>query len=437
MSKFLKSIMPVTAERRSNGHLYVGGHDLAVLAAKWGTPLYIYDSTTIHQQVQTLKDVLTNCYAGKYEITYACKAYFSLGFARRVKELDLGLDVVSLGEARLALRGGILPDRLHLHGNNKSEEEIRLALANDFQAIVLDSMDELELVEQIASQMNKRARVWIRVTPGFEVDTHPYRQTSHPTSKFGFLLQDGEAAAAIRRAMASDWLHLTGLHTHIGSQIFEVQPFMTAVDVLMKLAAQEGFVPEEISPGGGWGVPYLPSDAHNGAAEWLQAVCSRVKQQCERRNWPLPKLILEPGRLIVARAGMVVYTVGNSKTVADGSYVISIDGGMADNPRPALYESKYTACLVNRVEGPYDRLTRLVGKFCESGDMIIGEARLPEMHRGDLVAVPVAGAYQLSMSSNYNLAPRPAVLWLEPHKVTVLQNREEPDRGGWWVSGEG
>jgi diaminopimelate decarboxylase len=234
--------------------------------------------------------------------------------------------------------------------------------------------------------------------------------------------------------MASPWLHLVGLHTHLGSQIFSPQPYRQAIGILYKVACDEGFIPEEFSPGGGWGVRYIERDPSDDAAPWIQAISQEVEQQCGRLGWPLPRLVVEPGRWLVARAGVALYSVGAQKESANGNHIVALDGGMADNPRVALYQARYTARVVQAPAAPPVNKVRLVGKFCESGDVLINEVSLPEMHRGDLIAMPAAGAYQLSMSSNYNFATRPPVLWLEEGQVEVLQRRESPSDPCWWTN---
>ena len=427
-------LFPLSTRLNSGGSLTIAGHELSDLAKQWGTPLYLYDAFTVQTQAESIRQLLFAAYPGASDITYAAKAYFSLGIARRLATLNLGVDVVSLGELEVARRAGFLPERVHLHGNNKGEAELKAAIEWGVQAIVVDSLEELTYLERLCAGMKRIARIWLRVTPGIHVDTHAYRQTAHPASKFGLPISDGQAAEGIRRGRASPWLKLTGLHTHLGSQVFETEPYQKAAEVLLELGDEAGWIPEEISPGGGWGVPYTLDDPEAAPQPWIDAIASTIAAGCARRGWPLPKLLVEPGRMIVGRAGVVVYTVGTSKTAADGTYLVAVDGGMADNLRPALYQARYTACRVDLPNSPITLKTTLVGKFCESGDQLISEVLLPPVERGDLVVMPVAGAYHLAMSSNYNLAARPAVLWLEPDKVSVLQLREDPCQLDWWMA---
>lgn len=427
------ALLPYTAGRDSAGCLTIDGFALRPLAEKYGTPLYIYDAATVLEQVHRLRAALTEHYPGWYEITYAAKAYFSLGFARRLAEMGLGVDVVSMGELTVARKAGFAPGRVHLHGNNKSSAELEAALQWGVESIVVDSLEEMEVLEELAARFGKPARIWLRISPGVAVDSHAYLQTAHHTSKFGLTTEGGQAAEAIRRAMASRWLKLAGLHTHLGSQFFEAGPYRDAIASLAQLADTCGLTLEDLSPGGGWGVPYIPDQPDGDPAVWIETVAGAVKDECTRRGWPLPRLVVEPGRWLVARAAVAVYTVGTTKTSGDGTRFVAVDGGMADNPRPALYNARYTALLAERPDAEPVQKVNLVGKFCESGDQLIPEICLPEVRRGDLLVVPVAGAYQLSMASNYNLAPRPAVLWLEQGRVHVLQQREQPEERGWWV----
>jgi diaminopimelate decarboxylase len=430
----LLPLLPISANISHQGRLTIATQDLGQLADQYGTPLYIYDAATIRNQVKTLKDLLKQAYSGESLVAYAAKAYFSEGFSRKLSALGLGIDVVSLGELEMTLLGGFSPGVLHLHGNNKSEAELSAALEISAQAIVVDSLDELYFLENLAALHNQKARIWLRVTPSVQGHTHAHIDTSGANSKFGLHIQNGQAAAAVRYARTSARFDLAGLHTHLGSQLFEPQIYREAIHQLYQLAQSENFQPEEFSPGGGWGVRYTSSDPDDRYAAWVEAICAAVVEECARLGWSLPRLVLEPGRSLVARAGVALFRVGAQKTTPSGLRIVAVDGGLADNPRHALYQAHYAALAVRQADiaGAETSPARLVGKFCESGDVLIPEVLLPPLERGDLIAIPVAGAYQLSMASNYNLAPRPAVLWLDENGIELLQNREATHESGWW-----
>ena len=429
----ISSIYPITAGRDTDGRLSVAGLSLVELAETHKTPLYVFDGKTLGKQMNSLRTGLAAAFPGTSTITYAAKAYFSLEMARRLAKMDLGVDVVSLGELWIAQKAGFAPERVHLHGNNKSAEELDFAIQWGVQSIVVDSLEELAFLEGRAKSNGKRARVWLRITPGVAVDTHPYRQTAHAASKFGLAIQGGSAREGILQALASPSLDLKGLHTHLGSQVFEAEPYARAVKMLLDVADDCGFIPEELSPGGGWGVPYTTADEGNDPKPWIDAVSNSVQAEYARRGWKLPTLIVEPGRWLVARAGLAVYTIGTHKVGGDGSNIVAVDGGMADNLRPALYHAEYTACICERPDAVATQNYRVVGKFCESGDELIHNVALPGVARGEHLVMPAAGAYHLAMASNYNLAARPAVLWLEDGQTWVMQKRCEIFDEPWWM----
>jgi diaminopimelate decarboxylase len=429
----LWQLFPISTGRTKEGGLSISGHSLAELAGQYGTPLYIYDAPTIRKNVFDLNDYLSALYPGDHEITYASKAYVSKPFAKKMAKYPIGFDVVSRGEMNILRKSGIQPGQVHFHGNNKSEEELRQAVDWGVHAIVVDSLEELDFLAEIARKMNQIARIWLRITPTVDLDTHPYVQTATDSSKFGLPIADGQAKAGIRKALNNPYLKLTGLHIHLGSQIFNAEPFERALHLLYKLAEAEDYVLEAICPGGGWGVPYTPDGNSTSPKTWVEVISRAIQKESEQRGWPLPQLILEPGRWIVAQAGVAVYTIGTTKFNMNGDYVIAVDGGMADNPRPALYQSQYITKLVERPDAVAEYNAFIVGKFCESGDQLICGYPMPKVRRGELLVIPVAGAYQISMSSNYNLADRPAVLWLDDGKVELLQAREIPEESNYWL----
>ncbi len=427
------SIFPHSASINTSGRLTIAGCDLVELADKYGTPLYVYDGTTVRHQIERLSQLFKRYYPGETVLAYASKAYLSYQFARKLAQWGIGLDVVSLGEIQIAQKAAFPPSVVHLHGNNKSEAELQAAIDWGIQAIVVDNLEELTLLEQLAKHSQKRVRVWLRITPDLSVATHPHIQTAHLDSKFGLHLENGEAEEALQQSLSSPWVDLTGLHTHLGSQIFDTEPYRMAIEKLCEFAARNNYVPSEISPGGGWGVKYTPEDPDDDPEQWVSTVSGAIQEAAIRYDWPYPRLVLEPGRWLVARAGVAIYQVGSQKMTPTGIRLVAVDGGLADNPRVALYQARYTAKIVERPTDPPTQTMRVVGKFCESGDVLISNVYLPPLKRGEHLAIPASGAYQLSMASNYNYAARPAVLWLEDEQIEVFQQREQPDQSGWLV----
>lgn len=429
----LQRLYPISATINSKNHFTIAGSDLSDLAETYHTPLYIYDRDTIHDNIDRIRSALANFYSGPGSIAYASKAYLSRKFASKIAIEEVDLDVVSFTELRFALDAGFSPDRIHFHGNNKSIEEIENAIDQNIHAIVIDNMDELLLIERIAKSKNTTVQIWLRITPDIRVATHPHIETSAATSKFGFHIINGDAAKAIEYAVNSSVLCLTGLHCHLGSQLFDPLPFQIAVEKMIDLAINCNYTPLELSPGGGWGVPYVEDDPDNNPEKWVKAISETITEKCNLYQIRLPKLILESGRFIVARSGVAIYQIGTQKKSVNGERIIAVDGGLSDNPRNALYQAKYTANTVDQSGNNRKHPCKVVGKYCESGDVLIDNVMLPNLNYGDLLMIPVAGAYQLSMASNYNLAPRPAVLWLEPNgKVEVLQERENLEQNSWW-----
>jgi diaminopimelate decarboxylase len=340
----------------------------------------------------------------------------------------LDVDVVGPGELETALRGGVPPGRIHLHGNNKPPELLRRALEVGVGRIVLDGWHDLERIETLA--LGQRVPVWLRLAPDVDAHTHDYRKTGLLESKFGFPISTGDAAQAVERALCSPAMQLLGLHAHIGSQIFQVEPFALCAERLVDFAAQLlkrfGWELQELCLGGGWGVPYRDGDPCPPLAAYVERASAAVAKSCEKYRLPLPLLELEPGRSLVARAGVAVYRVGGRKELPNREPYVVLDGGLGDNPRPALYGARYTAVGVDREAGPVESVT-LCGPFCESGDLLARGVRMPRTRRGDLVAVPVSGAYQLSMASTYNGFLRPAVVMVGAGAAYLIQRRERAE----------
>jgi len=421
-------LFPQTARVEGDGHLWVGGCDTVSLAGQFGTPLYLFDEATLRTNCQTYTAALAEAYPAVGEVAYAGKAWLSLAWLDILAEEGLGLDVVSGGELYLAQQAGFPPDRVHFHGNNKSAEELASALDWGLGRIVVDNHHELELLDALAARRGAQANVWLRLSPDIDVHTHAYRKTGLLDSKFGFPLATGDAAWALRHALASPHLTPLGLHTHLGSLVYEVEPFVQAVRAILDFAAtmadQHAFALRELSPGGGWGVPYNEDDPVAPIKHWVRAVSLAVTEGCAQRGLPLPSLILEPGRSIVAPAGLALYTVGSRKLVPGVRTYVSVDGGMADNIRPALYGSRYTALVANKADAEPAEVVTVAGKYCESGDVLIKDIALPPTTPGDLLVIPMAGAYNLPLASNYNLATRPAVILVREGSAHLIQRRE-------------
>jgi diaminopimelate decarboxylase len=413
-------------------HLLLGGCDAVDLASEYGTPLYVYDEATIRGRASAYRDALRTAYGGESLVCYAGKAYCAPWLLKVIADLELGLDVVSGGELYAAQRAGFPMGRVVAHGNNKSEDELFLALEAGVRRVVVDNLEEVERLSRLAAQRGTRQAVLLRVAPGVEAHTHAHILTGAPDTKFGVSIETGAARETAEAILRAEGLELRGLHAHIGSQIFEVEPYQATVRKAFELAAElkasHGFELRELSPGGGFGMRYTVDDERPLApAEAGGVIASAVTGEAERLGWPLPELSIEPGRSIVGPSAVALYRVGSIKHIPGVRTYVAVDGGMADNTRPATYGARYTALLANRVRDPADETVAIAGRYCESGDVLIREARVPMPRVGDLVAVPGSGAYQLSMASNYNLVPRPAVVVVSDGRARLVRRRETYD----------
>ena len=422
-------LWPLTTRRDARGRLVIGDVPVTDLAAEFGTPLYVYDEATIRERCRTYHDAFAARYPAT-RIVYAGKAYLSTVVLGIVAEEGLDLDVVSGGELAFAVRSGFPADRIVFHGNNKTEDELSLALRLGVGEIVIDNHHEIDLLKQILADSGARVKVLLRINPGIDSHTHAFRKTGVVDSKFGLLIENGDAALATERLCQIPGVDVAGYHAHVGSQIFEVEPFATAVDVLFAFAAamreRYGVVPREISPGGGLAIAYEPTEADPSLAAYAAALADRTRLNAERYGFDLPLLTVEPGRSIIGTAGVAVYRVGAIKEIPGIRRYVCVDGGMADNIRPALYGARYVAELANRNDGEPATVT-IAGKYCESGDVLIDAATLIDPVPGDLIAIPAAGAYALAMASNYNLACRPAAVLVGQGNVRLMQRRETYD----------
>ncbi len=429
------AVWPRTAMRGPEGSLIIGGCDVRALAQQHGTPLFILDESDFRARAAAFR---TSYAAGEAPATvyYAAKAFLATRIAQWVEAEGLGLDVASGGELAVALAAGFPPGRMILHGNNKSVEEIDRALSCGVGLIVIDSIIEIERVAEVAARLGVVADVLVRVTVGVEAHTHEFIATAHEDQKFGLSLSNGEAAIAVRRITEQPSLHFAGLHSHIGSQIFDASGFEIAASRIVDLAADlaaEGIVIERLDLGGGMGIAYTSNDDPLDVADMAAAIDRIVVKSCERAGIPVPQMAFEPGRAIVGPAGVTLYEVGTVKPVQlDHDLVrtfVSVDGGMSDNIRTALYDADYTVVLASRESTAEPMLCRVVGKHCESGDVVVRDAWLPaDLAPGDLIAVAGTGAYCRSMASQYNYLPRPAVMAVRDGSAsTVLRRETEAD----------
>jgi diaminopimelate decarboxylase len=423
----LAKVLPVTAQLTGDGHLSVGGCDLVDLAREWGTPLYVFDEETLRGQCRAFQEAFRSRYPNT-AVAYAAKAYLGRALAAIIAQEGLDLDVVSSGELAIAASVNFPPDRIHFHGNNKSEQELTEALDYKIARIIVDNFHELHLLNGLAQGRGVRQRILLRVSPGVDPHTHRLTTTGITDVKFGISIVTGQAEHAVRQALDTPGVELVGLHVHLGSPIFETEPFAEAVDVVFDFAAKMrdsyGFELREFSPGGGFAVNYTEDQDAPSPDEYAEIVCSHVRAGCKRYSLGEPRMFIEPGRSIVARAGIALYTVGSSKDIPDVRRYVSVDGGMADNIRPALYESRYEAIVANKpLDARGERVT-IAGKYCESGDALIREVDLPPLEPGDVLVTPAAGAYALAMASNYNASLRPAIVLVSNGDAKLMRRRE-------------
>lgn len=410
------------------GHLTIGGCDTVQLAEMFGTPLYVMDETAIRRALRDYKASIDENYENGGMVTYASKACCFKELYRIVGQEGCGADVVSGGEIYTALQAGFPAERLYFHGNNKSEEELRLALEAGVGRIVADNPLELEQLSVAACSMGKTAAVYLRITPGINAHTHDFIRTGQIDSKFGFTLETGEALEGARRALTLPGLKLKGLHCHIGSQIFDEQPFVHAAEVMLDFMAQirreTGATLEELDLGGGFGIRYTEEDQPKAYGKYMRLVAGAVKAKAAQLDYPVPYTVIEPGRSVVASAGITLYTAGHIKEIPGIRTYVSIDGGMTDNPRYALYQAAYTVVNAVKADKPADAVVTLAGRCCESGDLIQENTPVQSCQPGDILAVLATGAYNYAMSSNYNRLPRPAIVMVKEGEARVVVKAE-------------
>lgn len=409
------------------GHLEIGGVDTTDLVKEFGTPVYVYDVSLIRERARGFKQTFDQL-GIKAQVAYASKAFSTIAMIQLAEEEGLSLDVVSGGELYTAIAAEFPVERIHFHGNNKSREELEMALNYQIGCIVVDNFYELELLDTICAERKQSISILLRVTPGIEAHTHDYILTGQEDSKFGFDLQNGQAAEALQKAIESEYLDLLGVHCHIGSQIFETTGFLLAArKIFSKLHEWKelfSFESKVLNLGGGFGIRYTSEDEPIPASQYVKEIIEEVKQQAREFSMAMPEIWIEPGRSLVGDAGTTLYKIGSKKDVPNVRKYIAVDGGMSDNIRPALYEAKYEAILANKPLQPVEETVSIAGKCCESGDMLIWDLPLPKTDSDDILAVFCTGAYGYSMANNYNRIPRPPVVFVENGKAVLVVRRE-------------
>lgn len=420
-------LFPLSANINIAGNLEIGGCDTVSMAQEFGTPLYVYDESTIRSMAKTYLHEFSSRYPDT-TVAYASKAFLNKEMSRIANEESLSLDVVSGGEIAVAVSTGFPAERMYFHGNNKTLQELSEAINVGIGTIVVDGFQELDLLNEIAKGKGMVQGIMLRLSPSVDAHTHGHTTTGILDVKFGFSIESGEGTVAIRQALGSSNLDLKGIHFHLGSPIFELEPYSEAIDTVLEYLVQfkdEGLNLREFSPGGGFAIGYVRNELPPKISQYAEIITSMLKIKCKDLGYTEPKLIIEPGRSIVGRAGVALYTVGVIKKIPTIRTYVSLDGGMGDNIRPALYGSKYEAVAANKMfDSGKEEVVTLAGKYCESGDLLVKDISLPVLEPGDIVAIPSSGAYCLAMSSNYNMNPRPAVVMVENGKSRLIRRRE-------------
>lgn len=416
----------ITNQINQAGHLTIGGVDSLKLAKEYGTPLVVYDVSQIRNQIRAFKKVFEEEQVN-YAVSYASKAFASIAMYQVANEEGAYTDVVSAGELYTAMKANFPMERISFHGNNKSKEELEMAVKNHVGKIMIDNFYEIDLLRQVLEEQDSEINVMLRITPGISAHTHQYDQTGQVDSKFGFDLKSGQADKALQEVLKNQRMHMLGIHAHIGSQIFELNGFEMAAAKLVDVAASwrknYDYTAQVINVGGGFGIKYVQEDHPLKPEEFVKAIVKTIKDEATKHNFPLPEIDIEPGRSIVGPAGYNLYKVGSMKEIPGLVPYVAVDGGMGDNIRPALYQAKYETVLANDPQRKASQEFHVAGKYCESGD-ILADAKLPLLKVGDILAMLDTGAYGYSMASNYNRNPRPAVVFAEDGKAQVVIRRE-------------
>ncbi len=419
-------MFPHTTAVNDSGRLEIGGCDVADLAREFGTPLYVFDEATLRAQAEGFINAFRSRYA-ESRVVYACKAFINVGLARRFADLGLGFDVVSGGELAVLRAAGVDLATVDFHGNNKTPQEIREAVEWGVGRFVVDSFHELAVLDEAAGEAGRAQPVLVRVSPSIDPHTHRLTTTGVLDSKFGFPIETGQADEAVRQAIAAPNLDLQGLHFHLGSPIFELEPYTEAIERVLRFAAQMreyGLELQRFSPGGGFAIAYTEDDAPPSQDAYAEAIVGALLEGCETHGLPRPELTIEPGRSLSGPAGVALYTVGAIKEIPGVRTYVAVDGGMGDNIRPALYGARYIAIAATRAAAPADQTVTIAGKYCESGDVLVKDAALARVEAGDLVAIPASGAYAPSMASPYNLNGRPAIVMAANGQAELIRRRE-------------
>ena len=420
------NLFPVTASVNDADILTIGGCDTQDLVNEYGTPLYVFDEDTLRGICRQFVDGFGAQYQDT-RVLYAAKAFLNPAIARLVHEEGLGVDVVSDGELAVALAADMPATDIYFHGNNKTPAELKMAIEASVGRIVVDSFHELDLLNELLEASNRKQDVLLRLSPNVDPHTHVHTTTGILDSKFGFSIETGDAAQAIGQALASPHLDLVGIHFHLGSPIFELEPYSIAIDTVLSFLEpfkSKGLDLRELSPGGGFAIGYVSDSPPPPISAYAEVITTALRERAEALGFGAPTLVVEPGRSIVGRAGVALYTVGAIKEIPSVRTYVSLDGGMGDNIRPALYGSEYEAVAANRMSTAADTTVTLAGKYCESGDVLIRDAVLPPLNPGDIIAIPSCGAYSPSMASNYNLNPRPAMVMVKDGDARLIRRRE-------------
>jgi diaminopimelate decarboxylase len=421
------ALFPLTAEVSKQGHLVIGGCDVVDLAEEFGTPLYLFDESTLRHKCREFKDEFCK-YHPDTLVIYASKAFLNRALALMFKEEGLGLDVVSGGELSIAHSVDFPLDNVYFHGNNKTPEELNLALDWGVGRIVVDNFYELEMLDRLAGKRGISQNILLRLTPGVDPHTHQYTTTGTIESKFGFPLATGQAEEAVNQALSVSNLNLLGFHFHLGSPVSEIQPYELAIELVLGFARQISrkfdFNLSEFDIGGGFAVPYTLDSKVPTVAKYARALTGKLNGLISGLGLSRPRLIIEPGRGIVGQAGVALYKVGAIKEIPGIKKYVCVDGGISDNIRPALYGAKYEALVANKALKAGKEVVTIAGKLCQSGDILIRDINLASMEPGDIIAIPVCGAYSIPMSSNYNAMPKPAIVMVKESRAHLIRRRE-------------